>query len=97
MGQCTSSQNGVEKKLLTSMTNSTTTGTSDQSSSSLRQGYRNGNSGSVGYGFSTTKSSTIGLVGLNNIGNTCFMYLYSYLGIQYYSVYLIYLVLMNTF
>jgi ubiquitin C-terminal hydrolase len=48
------------------MTNSTTTGTSDYSNSSLR----NGNSS---YSYSTNTSKTIGLVGLNNIGNTCFM------------------------
>ena len=47
------------------MNNSSTTGTSDYSSSSIK----NANN----YAFSTKSSKTIGLVGLNNIGNTCFM------------------------
>jgi ubiquitin C-terminal hydrolase len=48
------------------MNNSSTTGTSDYSSSSLKNGGSN-------YAFSTYSSKTIGLVGLSNIGNTCFM------------------------
>lgn len=32
------------------------------------------------------KSKTIGLVGLNNIGNTCFMYVILYQGIQLCNV-----------
>lgn len=56
-----------DTKQLYSMTNSTTTGTSDISTSSIRHG------GST-YTFSTSSNKTVGLVGLNNIGNTCFMY-----------------------
>jgi ubiquitin C-terminal hydrolase len=53
------------------MTNSTTTGTSDYSNYSIKNG---GSS----YSYSTSTSKTIGLVGLNNIGNTCFMYNINY-------------------
>ncbi len=49
------------------MNNSSTTGASDYSSSSLK------NNGGSTYSYSTYTNKTIGLVGLSNIGNTCFM------------------------
>ena len=53
------------------MTNSTTIGTSDYSNYSIKNGGTN-------YSYSNSTSKIIRLVGLNNIGNTCFMYNINY-------------------
>ena len=55
----------IDSKPQYSMNNSTTTGASENSYTSSFK--------SNSYGYSSTSNKSIGLVGLNNIGNTCFM------------------------